>query len=182
MNKQEKLNEMFEKVRSTGAVHTQGDFAECIGYSRSNVSRALNGDEKYLTANLFTAVENAFPDIFRPSDTAKDSMSEYGNAVPVCREYPSADSFGKSDKERISALIGKSIERAEEFYKLKDEIYELKNQILDWRSKYLKLETDYQLLIRQNAEYDNEIKKLRDELCALTPDDAMNAATERKGA
>jgi phage repressor protein C with HTH and peptisase S24 domain len=58
------LTEAFEHLRSLGKVHTQKEFAEKIGFDRSNLSSAFNGKEQYLTDGLFERICNTYPDLF----------------------------------------------------------------------------------------------------------------------
>lgn len=51
-------------LKSKGVVHTQKDVAEAIGTDKSSLSRALNGDEKYLTERFITRFNRAFGNIF----------------------------------------------------------------------------------------------------------------------
>jgi hypothetical protein len=45
-------------------VHTQIDLAKALHYSRNAITLALNGNEKYLTENLFRSVCAAYPGVF----------------------------------------------------------------------------------------------------------------------
>ncbi|MDR1594289.1 MAG: S24 family peptidase [Prevotellaceae bacterium] len=59
-----KLNEVYEHLRSLGKVHTKKEFSEQIEFDRSNLSSAFNGVERYLTDGLFKKICEKFPDIF----------------------------------------------------------------------------------------------------------------------
>ena len=56
MSKNDILKEAFEWFRYEGIIKTQKEFASLIGITESNMSRALKGDEKYLTDNLISKV------------------------------------------------------------------------------------------------------------------------------
>lgn len=56
MTKIDILRESFEWLRFAGIVKTQKEFAQLVGMNESNMSRALNGDDKYLTDNLMSKV------------------------------------------------------------------------------------------------------------------------------
>lgn len=58
MEKADKLREAFEFLRFKGVVKTQKDFAQLIDYAPNNLSRAMNGNETYLTDNLMSKVDN----------------------------------------------------------------------------------------------------------------------------
>lgn len=59
--RQKRLKEVYEYLRYDGKVHTQMDFAELIEAKRPGMSAALNGNEKYLTDNLFKKIHAKFP-------------------------------------------------------------------------------------------------------------------------
>ncbi|MCI2083202.1 MAG: hypothetical protein LKK19_04340 [Bacteroidales bacterium] len=61
MNKQERLEAVYKNLRSGGLVRTKKDFASAIGVSYPNISSALNGNEAYLTCNLFKKVHSRYP-------------------------------------------------------------------------------------------------------------------------
>ena len=61
---QKRLHEVFAHVRKHYDIHTQDDFAQYIGYGRTSISAAMNGNEKYLSANLFRSICDKFPGIF----------------------------------------------------------------------------------------------------------------------
>ena len=58
MEKADKLREAFEFLRFKGIVKTQKDFAKLIDYAPNNLSRAMNGNETYLTDNLMSKVDS----------------------------------------------------------------------------------------------------------------------------
>ena len=62
--KQERLHEVYNHLRSYFGIHTQIDFAEAIRITRPALSSAMNGNEAYLTKNLFQKICAAFPGVF----------------------------------------------------------------------------------------------------------------------
>ena len=62
--KQERLKEVYNHLRSHFGIHTQIDFAEAIRITRPALSSAMNGNEAYLTKNLFQKICAAFPGVF----------------------------------------------------------------------------------------------------------------------
>ena len=64
MSRKERLNEVYEYVRSHFNVHTQSGFADIIRYNRAYISSAMNGNNKYLTDKLFTKICEAYPGVF----------------------------------------------------------------------------------------------------------------------
>lgn len=63
-NRKKRLTEVYDYVRRHYPIHTQGDFAQVVGYSRPVISSALNGNEEYLSDKFFTNICAAFPGIF----------------------------------------------------------------------------------------------------------------------
>lgn len=54
----------FEHLRSKGIVHTQKDVCEMMGVSKENISRAFNGNERYLTPSFIQRFNSVFGHIF----------------------------------------------------------------------------------------------------------------------
>lgn len=50
------LNQCYQKALSMGKVHNKKEFAELVGISRTSMSSAFNGDERYLTDSLISKV------------------------------------------------------------------------------------------------------------------------------
>ena len=64
LERQKRLNEVYEHLHNHCGVHTKSEFADIIKYARAYVSSALNGNEKYLTDKLFINICEAFPQTF----------------------------------------------------------------------------------------------------------------------
>ena len=58
MEKANKIREAFESLRFKGVVKTQKDFAQLIDIAPNSLSRAMNGNETYLTDNLLSKVDS----------------------------------------------------------------------------------------------------------------------------
>lgn len=54
--KQDYLNRIFSLARLRGLCQTQQEFASLIAASPSTISRAMSGEERYLTDNLYNRV------------------------------------------------------------------------------------------------------------------------------
>lgn len=61
--KQERLRKVFDYLVFSGHFSTQGDFANIIGTNKTNLSSAMNGNEKYLSDSLFGKIAATFPEI-----------------------------------------------------------------------------------------------------------------------
>ena len=64
MEAKERIKKAYEFLRSKGIVHTQQDVADIMGIKKENISRAFNGNDKYLTPSFITRFNNAFGNIF----------------------------------------------------------------------------------------------------------------------
>ena len=63
MEKNEILQNIYNKLRFSGAVRSKQDFAERIGYNYTSTSAAFNGAERYLNNRFFTRILRAFPQV-----------------------------------------------------------------------------------------------------------------------
>ena len=64
MNKKERFLKAYDFLRKYGIVNTQMDVANKIGAYSQNISKAFNGDEKYLTSNFLHRFNLTFGEIF----------------------------------------------------------------------------------------------------------------------
>lgn len=64
LDRQKRLNEVYEHLRKYNGIHTKGGFADTIKYARAYISSALNGNEKYLTDKLFENICETYPGVF----------------------------------------------------------------------------------------------------------------------
>jgi hypothetical protein len=62
--RQKRLIEVYEYLRSNCGIHTKTGFAETLHYGRTSMSAAMNGDEKYLTDKLLTNICESYPGVF----------------------------------------------------------------------------------------------------------------------
>ena len=62
--KKEIIKKAFEYLRSNGEAHTQQDVANKMGISKTNISRAFNGDEKYLTKSFLERFNDSYNNVF----------------------------------------------------------------------------------------------------------------------
>ena len=62
--RQKRLIEVYEHLRRYYGIHTKTGFAEALHYGRTSMSAAMNGDESYLTDNLFKNICDAYPGTF----------------------------------------------------------------------------------------------------------------------
>lgn len=62
--RQKRLKEVYDYARQYCGIHTKFGFAEFVKYGRTSMSAALNGNDAYLTDNLFVKICAAFPGTF----------------------------------------------------------------------------------------------------------------------
>ncbi len=60
----ENIKEAYNHLRSIGKIHTQKDLADLMKSTPSNISKALNGDPRFLTENFLMRFNRAFDGIF----------------------------------------------------------------------------------------------------------------------
>ena len=95
--RQKRLKEVYEHLRKFYGIHTQSDFANALRKSRNAITLALNGDEKYLTDNLFKNICEAYKGVFNLNYllTGEGSLladTEEKQVTPTVQE-PAADLF-----------------------------------------------------------------------------------------
>lgn len=62
--RQQRLKEVYDHLRKHHGIHTQIDFANAIGITRPAISSAMNGNEAYLTDNLFKRICAKYQGVF----------------------------------------------------------------------------------------------------------------------
>lgn len=62
--KKDRLNEVYEHLRNNFGIHTKTQFASVLKITQPALSSAMNGNEAYLTKNLFQKICGAFPGVF----------------------------------------------------------------------------------------------------------------------
>lgn len=80
--RQKRLNEVYEHLRRYFGIHTKTGFAEAIHYGRTSLSAAMNGDESYLTDNLFKNICEAYRGVFN----LKYLLNGEGNLLTIQEE------------------------------------------------------------------------------------------------
>ena len=92
MNKIVLLKQAFNALRVKGIIKTQKDFANLLGCNEASISRALKGDEKYLTDGLISRVQ--------------EYMNENVSAIPEqwIKDFPSLDTI-KVKPEQVTIPV-----------------------------------------------------------------------------
>lgn len=60
LSKKDRINMVFASLKENGEIHNQADLAKAIGASEATISKALKGEEKSLTDNLFKRISKRF--------------------------------------------------------------------------------------------------------------------------
>ena len=60
LSKKDRINMVFSSLKENGDIHNQADLAKAIGASEATISKALKGEEKALTDNLFKRISKRF--------------------------------------------------------------------------------------------------------------------------
>lgn len=63
----ERIGSCIEYLKGIGKIHKQQDIADKVGMDKSNLSRALNGDDRYLTDRFLQRFNVAFDNVFNTS-------------------------------------------------------------------------------------------------------------------
>lgn len=132
MTKKERLNEVYQHLKSKGYVHTQVEFAKKIGYNKTNMSSAFAGNEKYLTDSLFRKVCEVFPEInYDWLLTGFGNMLKSDSIVPHSAGESQNELLQvvKQQSEIASKLIAQNEEILKENKEIKQENKEMKQKI-----------------------------------------------------
>lgn len=62
MERKEKLQKLYNQARLAGLCQSQKEFSELLHINNVSISRALNGDPRYLTDSLLSKIEKLFAD------------------------------------------------------------------------------------------------------------------------
>ena len=133
--RQKRLIEVYEHLRRYFGIHTKTGFAEAIHYGRTSLSAAMNGDESYLTDNLFKNICEAYRGVFNlnylltgegelltiEEEVANDDLEKqlnpqasYADKLIASLEKQVKDKDDKlADKDKIIKLLEMRIEELE---------------------------------------------------------------------
>ena len=103
--KQERLREVYEHLRQHFGIHTQIDFAKVLGLTRPAISAAMNGNEAYLTDNLFKRICAAYQGVFNLDYL----LTGNGQLLTIQEEVKSEQIEKESNPQQPSSYIDKLI-------------------------------------------------------------------------
>ena len=151
-NKQERLIEVYEYARAHCGVHTKSEMAIRLHITQPAFSYAINGNEAYLTKNLFQKVCAAFPGIFNLDYllTGQGGLLLESNvqSEPSTTKKPaSVDADFYHDALNLNAKVIEDMRKDLEYFKSslldKDStIQESNEQVVTMRTQLVKLQTE----------------------------------------
>ena len=124
--KQERLREVYEHLRQHFGVHTQIDFAKALGLTRPAISAAMNGNEAYLTDNLFKRICAAYQGVFNLDYL----LTGNGQLLTIQEEVKSEQIEKESNPQHPSSYADKLIASFEKQVKDKDDQLADKDRII----------------------------------------------------
>ena len=126
LDRQKRLNEVYEHLHNHFGVHTKGEFADIIKYARAYISSAINGNEKYLTDKLFMNICEAYPGVFNLDYL----LTGNGQLLTIQEEVRSEQIEKESNPQQSSSYIDKLIASLEKQVKDKDDQLADKDRII----------------------------------------------------
>ena len=124
--RQKRLIEVYEHLRRYFGIHTKTGFAEALHYGRTSLSAAMNGDESYLTDNLFKNICEAYPGTFNIDYL----LTGNGQLLTIQEEVKSEQIEKESNPQQPSSYIDKLISSLEKQVKDKDDQLADKDRII----------------------------------------------------
>ena len=144
--KQERLREVYEHLRQHFGVHTQIDFAKALGLTRPAISSAMNGNEAYLTDNLFKRICAAYQGVFNLDYL----LTGNGQLLTIQEEVKSEQIEKESNPQQPSSYIDKLIASLEKQVKDKDDQLADKDRIIKLLEQKIEVLEAMQHLDRTN--------------------------------
>ena len=163
MNRQERLEAVYQYLRNTGRVHTQKEFAEKVGYTETSLSKAFNGIMSSLTDNLFKAIVRTY----RPIFSLEWLLTGDGSMLTLDDTQQKKPLTSDNDDENINAIMqmyknateekAKAAELFKAATKEKEETESLKTEIATLRNE---LRAARNSMLEASAEFTSATKKL----------------------
>lgn len=163
-SKQERLKEVYNHLRSYFGIHTQIDFAEAIRITRPALSSAMNGNEAYLTKNLFQKICAAYPGVFNldyllTGDGYLLTLEEEVRSNEVEKQMTQQDNLPPAtDQTYFMSKVIESIETSHA-----QQVASLNQQIAD-KQTIIDLQADK---IKSQADEIDRLQKVIDDLRAM---------------
>ena len=124
--KKDRLNEVYEHLRKHFGVHTKKDFADALKIKQPGLYSAMNGNEAYLTDNLFKRICAAYQGVFNLDYL----LTGNGQLLTIQEEVKSEQIEKESNPQQPSSYIDKLIASLEKQVKDKDDQLADKDRII----------------------------------------------------
>ena len=117
---------MYEHLRKHFGVHTKKDFADALKIKQPGLYSAMNGNEAYLTDNLFKRICAAYQGVFNLDYL----LTGNGQLLTIQEEVKSEQIEKESNPQQPSSYIDKLIASLEKQVKDKDDQLADKDRII----------------------------------------------------
>lgn len=124
--RKDRLNEVYEHLRNHFGIHTKTQFAAVLKITQPALSSAMNGNEAYLTDNLFKRICAAYQGVFNLDYL----LTGNGQLLTIQEEVKSEQIEKESNPQQPSFYIDKLIASLEKQVKDKDDQLADKDRII----------------------------------------------------
>ena len=124
--RKDRLNEVYEHLRNHFGIHTKTQFAAVLKITQPALSSAMNGNEAYLTDNLFKRICAAYQGVFNLDYL----LTGNGQLLTIQEEVKSEQIKKESNPQQPSSYIDKLIASLEKQVKDKDDQLADKDRII----------------------------------------------------
>ena len=124
--RKDRLNEVYEHLRNHFGIHTKMQFAAVLKITQPALSSAMNGNEAYLTDNLFKRICAAYQGVFNLDYL----LTGNGQLLTIQEEVKSEQIEKESNPQQPSSYIDKLISSLEKQVKDKDDQLADKDRII----------------------------------------------------
>ena len=128
--RKDRLNQVYRHLFAHFGINTQAAFAEAIHVQRTALSAAMNGNEAYLTDNLFTKICAAFPNVFN-----LDFLKTGNGTLLTIEEDAKASEIEQAANSKINESTADLIELYAQRIRLVDDLRQsLKEELAEVRA------------------------------------------------
>ena len=124
--RKDRLNEVYEHIRKHFGIHTKTQFAAVLKITQPALSSAMNGNEAYLTDNLFKRICAEYQGVFNLDYL----LTGNGQLLTIQEEVKSEQIEKESNPQQPSSYIDKLIASLEKQVKDKDDQLADKDRII----------------------------------------------------
>ena len=124
--RKDRLNEVYEHLRNHFGIHTKTQFAAVLKITQPALSSAMNGNEAYLTDNLFKRICAAYQGVFNLDYL----LTGNGQLLTIQEEVKSEQIEKESNPQQPSSYADKLIASLEKQVKDKDDQLADKDRII----------------------------------------------------